>query len=97
MSWPRIVERLNSGEVVKINPKGQSMTPRILSGDAVEIWPVADHGALKVGDVVLAKVKGRYYLHLISAIDGDRIQISNNHGHVNGWTHISKVYGWVNI
>jgi hypothetical protein len=95
--WSRIVERLNSGEIVEINPKGGSMTPLILSGQSVEIWPIADHAALKVGDVVLAKVKGRFYLHLISAIAHDRIQISNNHGHVNGWTDISKIYGWVNI
>jgi hypothetical protein len=36
--------------------------------------------------VVLCKVHGTYYLHLITAKDGQRFQISNNKGHVNGWT-----------
>ncbi len=45
--------------------------------------------------MVPAKVKGRHYLHLGSAIGGDRIQISNNHGYVNGWTYRNKIYGIV--
>lgn len=68
------------------------MTPRIKSGQEVTISPVGDAN-LTVGMVVLSKVKGRHFLHLISAIDVDRVQISNNHGHVNGWTHRNRVYG----
>jgi hypothetical protein len=43
----------------------------------------------------IPKVKGSYYLHLLSAIDEsqNRFQISNNHGHVNGWVTADKVYG----
>jgi len=48
---------------------------------------------LKVGDIVLCKVKGSQYLHLISAIDKDRFQISNNKGFVNGWINKNAVYG----
>lgn len=30
-----------------------------------------------------------------TAIEGDRYQISNNHGHINGWTTRTKIYGIV--
>lgn len=94
MNYPKIIERLSKGEQVNIRPSGSSMTPRIKSRQEITIAAVDVEG-LKVGDVVLARVSGRYYIHLISAIDGDRVQISNNHGHVNGWTHKTKVFGKV--
>lgn len=93
MSWPRVVERLQRGEEVVLHPKGQSMTPRIYSGQRVTLTPVSEDP--EVGDIVLAKVHGRYYLHLVSSRDGDRYQISNNHGHVNGWTSREKIYAVV--
>jgi len=92
MSYPKIIERLERGEEVTISPSGNSMTPRIKSKQKITLTPVT---TFEVGDVVLAKVSGRYYIHLVSAIDGDRVQISNNHGHVNGWTHTNKVFGIV--
>lgn len=94
MSWPRIVSRLENGEDVTINPRGQSMTPRIKSRQSVTISPVGDT-PIEEGMVVLAKVRGRYYLHLVTVVDGNRVQISNNHGFVNGWTTLDKVFGIV--
>jgi phage repressor protein C with HTH and peptisase S24 domain len=79
---------------VSWKPHGNSMTPKIYSGEQVFIKrvPVA---AYRIGDIVYAKVKGSFYLHLISAIDETkaRYQISNNHGHVNGWTTSDKLFG----
>lgn len=84
---------LEKGEVVW-KPHGNSMTPKIDSGDQVLVKKV-DIKALRVGDAVYAKVKGNYYLHLLSAIDEthERFQISNNHGHVNGWVNADNVFG----
>lgn len=80
-------------------PKGNSMSPKIHSGDQVKVI-ICSPLAYRVGDVVYAKVKGNYYLHLLTAIDtsgGDgynaRYQISNNHGHVNGWTDAKNMFG----
>jgi len=42
---------------------------------------------------VLVRVRGRVYLHLIKAIDGQRFLIGNNHGGINGWTGPRAVYG----
>ena len=44
----------------------------------------------------ILKVAGHFYLHKISAIKGGRtFQISNNHGHVNGWIGKKCIYGLV--
>ena len=92
--WPKVVERLSRGEAVEVRPTGNSMTPIIRSRQLVRIVPVEPRG-VEHGDVVLAKVAGRFYLHLVRAVQGDRVQISNNHGHVNGWTGRDRVYGIV--
>ncbi len=49
---------------------------------------------IAVGSVVLCKVNGSQYLHLVSAVGQDgRYQISNNKGHVNGWCVCDNVFG----
>lgn len=75
-------------------PKGNSMTPKIMSGQQVKVIYI-NPSLYRINDIVYAKVKGNYYLHLISAIDETkkRFQISNNHGHVNGWATIDNMYG----
>jgi hypothetical protein len=89
-----MVKRLLQGETIKgYKEGGNSMVPLIYSRQPVDIRPVDK--VLSKGDIVFAKIGQRYYLHLISAVDGDRVQISNNHGHVNGWTHTSNVFGIV--
>lgn len=79
---------------VSWKPHGNSMVPKINSGDQVIVKKV-QASACRVGDVVYAKVKGSYYLHLLSAIDEthNRYQISNNHGYVNGWVSADNVFG----
>lgn len=91
MGWAsKYIEILKSGQSVSFRPKGNSMTPIIKSGDLVTVEPITD---VNVGDIVLCKVKGREYLHLVSAIDGNRYQISNNHGFVNGWIGKNAIFG----
>jgi phage repressor protein C with HTH and peptisase S24 domain len=88
------IEALQRGETISLRVFGNSMTPLIHSGDRVQIGP-AGPAAFRVGDIVLARVHGTVYLHRISAVDTQkqRVQISNNRGHVNGWTGYAKVYG----
>jgi hypothetical protein len=89
---------LEKGEVIW-RPKGNSMTPRIHSGEQVKVINCLPE-VFRVGDVAYAKVRGNYYLHLLTAIDSRagtgylaRFQISNNHGHVNGWTDAKNMFG----
>jgi len=68
------------------------MTPKIKDGASVTVGPV-DPATVKRGDIVLVRVGRNTYLHLVSALQPDRVQISNNHGRVNGWTPRSNIYG----
>ena len=92
MGWATsLIEQLKQGLVVKARPRGNSMSGKIESGQLVTIAPVSK--PLRKGDIVLCKVNGSEYLHLIKAIDGERYLIGNNHGRINGWTN--NVFGIV--
>lgn len=68
------------------------MVPLIRSRQLVTVAPV--HPArVEVGDIVLARVSGSVYLHLVTAVSGDRVQIGNNRGRINGWTSHDRVFG----
>lgn len=88
-------EHLRKGETCKVIGFGQSMTPILKSGQSVICSPVNENTSLNKNDIVLCKVKGKYYLHKISAIKGKSYQISNNHGHVNGTVSRNCIYGKV--
>jgi hypothetical protein len=77
---------------VRFRPTGSSMVPLIRSRQLVTVAPV-DVVRLEVGDIVLAKVAGTIYLHLVTAIAGERVQIGNNRGRINGWTGKQRVFG----
>lgn len=94
MSWAsHAIEKLGQGEVVQIRPHGNSMSGKIENGNLVTIAPVNED--LAKGDIVLCRVKGNTYLHLIKAIDGERYQIGNNRGGINGWTGRNSIFGKV--
>lgn len=86
--------RVAAGTTVEFRPSGSSMVPLIRSKQLVTVSP-ADPARLEVGDIVLVRVAGTVYLHLVSAVDRPkgRVQISNNRGRVNGWTSHDRVFG----
>ena len=93
MGWASVhIEKLRGGELVSFRPRGNSMAGKVDSGDLCTVEPV-DAATLKVGDIVLCKVNGREYLHLIKAIQGGRFQIGNNRGRINGWVSAGAIFG----
>ena len=68
------------------------MTGKVESGQLCTVEPV-DSSLLQVGDIVLCKVNGSEYLHLILAIRGLRFQIGNNRGRINGWVSANAIFG----
>ena len=93
MGWASgYITKLQAGETVAFRPRGHSMAPRIDSGQLCTVEPV-DPAALRAGDIVLCKVRGSEYLHFVKAIQGDRFQIGNNRGLINGWIGASGIYG----
>ena len=93
MGWAsQHVRKLRDGRTVEFRPRGNSMAPRIKSGQLCTVEPV-DPTELGVGDIVLCKVRGSEYLHFVKAIQGGRYQIGNNRGGINGWVGKSSIFG----
>ena len=95
MGWAdRAIAELREGRTAVIRPHGGSMRPKVESGAEVTLEPV-EVADLAVGDIVLCRVGGNVYLHLVKALQGGpgdrRVQIGNNRGGINGWTR--AVYG----
>ncbi|MGI8979982.1 MAG: hypothetical protein ACR2FY_12220 [Pirellulaceae bacterium] len=86
------IERLRAGEAVSFRPRGNSMAGKVKSGQLCTVEPV-DPAVLRVGDIVLCKVNGREYLHLVKAVQGPRFQIGNNRGRINGWVTATAIFG----
>jgi hypothetical protein len=86
------ISKLQNGETVQFRPRGQSMKGKIESGQLCTVEPV-ETANLTVGDIVLCKVNGMQYLHLIKAIQGERFQIGNNRGKINGWISANGIFG----
>lgn len=85
MSWVRdAVAAMREGRTVVVHPRGHSMRGRIEDGDAVTLAPTTP-SEVEVGSIVLVRWKGNVLLHLVCAIEPERIQIGNNLGKINGW------------
>lgn len=100
MGWAAgLIDKLKAGETVSFRPRGNSMAGKVESGQLVTVEPLSEsREELSVGDIVLCKVQGSEYLHLVSGIKRAAgkptgVQISNNKGYINGWTQPQKVYG----
>ena len=93
MGWASAyIEKLRHGETVSFRPRGHSMSGKVESGQLCTVAPV-DPRTLEVGDIVLCKVRGQEYLHLVKAIQGPRFQIGNNRGRINGWVTAGAIFG----
>ena len=93
MGWAtQYIVQLKEGKTVSFRPRGHSMKGRINSGQLCTVEPV-DPNLLNAGDIVLCKVSGTQYLHLIKAIQGKRFQIGNNRGKINGWISSNSIFG----
>lgn len=94
MGWATpYITKLKLGESVSFRPRGNSMKGKIESGQLCTVEPIVDFESLEKDDIVLCKVNGREYLHLIKAIQGKRFQIGNNRGRINGWVTANQIFG----
>jgi hypothetical protein len=95
MGWvTKYVEQLLRGETVQFRRRGNSMSGKIESGQLVTVRPLGKH-TVEIGSIVLCKVNGAHYLHLVKAVSGERFQIGNNRGRINGWTSRRNIFGMV--
>lgn len=93
MGWADAAkEALRKGETVQIRPRGHSMKGKVNDGDLVTLQP-CDVATLRPNDIVLVRVSGNDYLHLIKAVAGTRFLIGNNRGGTNGWVGPNGIFG----
>lgn len=72
---------LNEGRTVRFTPLGSSMLPFIRGGrDSVVL---AKKDTVEVGDIVLVRLPGRYVLHRVIALDGERVTLMGD-GNIAG-------------
>ncbi len=98
MNWAsHAILALGRGEVCTVTPHGNSMRPLVESGAMVTLAPYREDEEPAENDIVLVKVKGVVYLHLIKAVRGKgenrQYQIGNNGGGINGWVSRRATYG----
>ena len=93
MGWATAaIARLQQGQTVVVRPRGHSMSGKVNPGDTVTVEPLGAREP-QPGDIVLCKVRGREYLHLVKATQGGRYLIGNNRGGINGWVGRSAIFG----
>jgi hypothetical protein len=93
MGWASTAaDELAAGREIVVRPRGGSMRGRVEDGQEVRLAPV-DPKLLHVGDVVFVRWKRGYLLHLIKALEPERVLIGNNLGRINGWVDRNQVLG----
>jgi hypothetical protein len=93
MGWATmLIAKLQAGETVQFRPRGHSMRGKVENKQLCTVAPINPE-QLEVGDIVLCKVSGQQYLHLIVAREGEHFLIGNNRGGINGWIGKHGVYG----
>ena len=93
MGWAQhYIEQLIEGHDVEFRPKGHSMSGRIESGQLCTVVPV-NIAEIEVGDIVLCKVRGKEYLLIVKAIEGERFQVGNTNELINGRIGPGAIFG----
>lgn len=86
---------LRRGETVTIRGGGNSMVGRLNPGEDLVLVAYSRDCILNCGSIVLARVRRRWCLHQVVAIDGERLLIGDTKGYINGWTTLDQVIGVV--
>lgn len=99
MGWAHhYIEQLKQGHTVKLQPRGNSMKPKISPGQTVTVEPVNPE-VVESGDIVLCHVGRSEYLHIVKGIRGEGVKknflIGNMRGGINGWIPVHRLYGKV--
>ena len=103
MDYKRHADELLNGKTVSFRPKGNSMEPKISSGDLVTVEPFTEKDPripiAEKGDIVFCRVGRNYYVHLVQAVKGKlgdcRYQSGNNHNPTHGTIGRANRFGKV--
>ena len=90
---------LLEGKTVAFRSSGNSLYPRVWSGDSCTYQPVANAAEIQLNDVVFCEVQpgNRFFAHVVKDIDWFRgrrcFTIANISGRENGWCYDEHIYG----
>ena len=90
---------LQNGNTVAFRSSGNSLDPRVCSGDSCTYQPVANAAEIQLNDIVFCEVQpgNRFYAHIVRKIEdweGRRcFTIANYAGRENGWCYSEHIYG----
>ena len=90
---------LLEGDTVSFRSSGNSLYPRVISGDSCTYEPIANHDLIQLGDIEFCEVQpdDRFYAHIVKRIgefEGQRcFTIANISGRENGWCFDEHIYG----
>ena len=90
---------LKEGHTVAFRSSGNSLWPRVQSGDSCIYEPITNHDLIQLEDIVFCEVQpgNRFYAHVVKRIgewEGKRyFTIANIKGRENGWCYDEHVYG----
>ena len=88
----RAAADLRQGKDTWFTALGTSMTPEIKAVQRVRLRPPLQ-GEPFTGQVVLARVGDRYWLHRVTRERPGEAHIAGDNGMVNGWTPRASVFG----
>ena len=94
MSWASAaIARLRRGEGAAVRPRGHSMAGKVEDGNTVTLAPLGGRApGARRRRAGCAHAAGSN-LHLVKAVQGDRVLIGNNRGGTNGRVNRAAVYG----
>ena len=72
---------LNEGRTVRFTPLGSSMLPFIRGGRDSVVLMKKD--TVEVGDIVLVRLPGRYVLHRVIGLEGEKVTLMGD-GNISG-------------
>ena len=72
---------LEEGRTVRFTPLGNSMLPFIRGGRDNVVLCKKD--SVEVGDIVLVRLQGRYVLHRVIGLDGEKVTLMGD-GNISG-------------
>ena len=88
----RAANELDDGNDTWFTSLGTSMSPAVKAVQRVWLRPVSEGESL-AGQIVLARVGARYWLHRVSQERPAEVLIAADTGMVNGWTPRALVFG----
>ena len=99
-----IKDHLLQGKSVQYKSGGNSLYPKVWSGDTCMYVPVKLGTPIIAGDIVFCQVQpyNRFFAHMVLRIDTPadpaekpKYWIGNIEGRENGWCYREHIYGWL--